>query len=287
MTKKISVIIPLYNKEHYITQCLDSILEQSYTNWEAIIVDDGSTDNSKERVMAFLEDSRLKYFYKKNGGVSSARNYGFEKSTGDYIIYIDADDTFESGAFEQLISLAEKYRVPVVTGNLYVQKGNNKTLFCLLNKESLIRNNFKDYMLGKICLRAGAVMFRRDIVYTPFYREDLSRNEDFETVCNIMRSYEIAYTPNAIMSYNNDSLGLSKKSDIQKDFLGHISFEKKPYWEKVSLGYLIFVSVSSYGWKKLFRLYYGHLFYVISAIFLYAFQKLKRNAFIFRRVGQC
>lgn len=282
MENKISVIIPLYNKKDYIAQCLDSILNQSYTNWEAIIVDDGSTDNSKESIMTYLKDTRFNYFYKNNGGVSSARNYGFEKSTGNYIIYIDADDTFEAGAFEQLIGLAEKFKVPVVTGNLYVQKGNNKTLFCLLKKESLIHNNFKDYVLGKICLRAGAVMFRRDVVYTPFYREDLSRNEDFEAVCNIMRSYEVAYTPNAIMSYNNDSLGLSKKSDIRKDYLGHISFEKKSYWEKVSLGYLIFVGASSYGWKKMLQLYYGDLFYVIFAVFVYAVQKCKRNGLIFK-----
>lgn len=277
MGNRISVIIPLYNKKFYIAKCLDSILMQSYTNWETIIVDDGSTDNSKECVIPYMEDPRLHYYYKNNGGVSSARNYGFEKSTGDFIIYIDADDTFEKGAFEHLIYLVGKYKAPVVTGNLYVKKGNNKTLFCLLNKETLIENNFRDYMLGKICLRAGAVMFRRDVVYTPFFREDLSRNEDFEVVCNIMRCYEIAYTPKPIMSYNNDSLGLSKKSDILNDFIGHISFERKSFWEKVSLGYLIFVGISSYGLRKLFRLYYNYFLYVVIAVFLYAFQKHKRR----------
>lgn len=86
-----SVIIPLYNKECFIENTLKSVLNQSFTDFEVIIINDGSTDKSEEKTLEF-KDARIQYFHKENGGVSSARNFGIEKSKSDYIAFIDADD---------------------------------------------------------------------------------------------------------------------------------------------------------------------------------------------------
>lgn len=86
-----SIVIPLYNKENFIENTLKSVLNQSFTDFEVIIVNDGSTDLSEERVFLF-DDSRIHYYRKKNGGVSSTRNYGIEKAKSNYIAFIDADD---------------------------------------------------------------------------------------------------------------------------------------------------------------------------------------------------
>ena len=86
-----SVIIPVYNKENHIAHTLKSVLHQSFIDFEIIIVNDGSTDRSAEKFLEF-KDARINYYYKKNGGVSSARNYGIEKSNSNYITFIDADD---------------------------------------------------------------------------------------------------------------------------------------------------------------------------------------------------
>ena len=79
----ISIVVPVYNVENYLRQCLDSISEQTYKNFECILINDGSTDNSKQIAEEFLLDSRFRYFEKENGGVSSARNLGIECSGGD------------------------------------------------------------------------------------------------------------------------------------------------------------------------------------------------------------
>lgn len=88
---KFSVIIPLYNKAAYIAETIQSVLDQTYSNFELIIIDDGSTDHSASVIQTF-DDVRISYFYQKNQGVSTARNYGISLAKGDYIAFLDADD---------------------------------------------------------------------------------------------------------------------------------------------------------------------------------------------------
>ena len=92
---KFSIIIPVYNVEAYISKCLDSIKNQSYDNYEVIIVNDGTKDNSVNVIDKYLSDNRFKLYNKENGGLSSARNYGIKYVTGDYILFIDSDDYIE------------------------------------------------------------------------------------------------------------------------------------------------------------------------------------------------
>uniref|UniRef100_A0A4W5LYG6 Glycosyltransferase 2-like domain-containing protein n=1 Tax=Hucho hucho TaxID=62062 RepID=A0A4W5LYG6_9TELE len=86
-----SVIIPLYNKECFIENTLKSVLSQTFTAFEVIIINDGSTDKSEEKALQF-KDSRIRYYSKENGGVSTARNFGIDKAKSVYITFIDADD---------------------------------------------------------------------------------------------------------------------------------------------------------------------------------------------------
>lgn len=89
----ISVIVPCYNQAQYLDECLQSVLDQTYPDWECIIVNDGSPDNTAEVAKKWLEkDVRFKYFYKENGGLSSARNFGIDKATGEWILPLDCDD---------------------------------------------------------------------------------------------------------------------------------------------------------------------------------------------------
>lgn len=116
----ISIIVPLYNTEKYIIQCLQSIAEQTYTNFECIIVNDGSTDNGPTLVNQFIQDdSRFMMISKKNGGVSSTRNCGIEKAKGKYIIFVDADDWIEKFTLEKFHGIAEKYNPDVIVCDYY------------------------------------------------------------------------------------------------------------------------------------------------------------------------
>ncbi len=99
----ISIIIPCYNMEEKIKKCIDSIKNQSYGQFEAIFVDDGSTDKTNEIIRENMKnDERMKYFYKENGGVASSRNYGIKKAEGKYLCFIDSDDYIEKDYLKEL-----------------------------------------------------------------------------------------------------------------------------------------------------------------------------------------
>ena len=107
MSDKISIIIPAYNIENYISATLDSVLAQSYKNIEVIVVNDGSTDKTGEIIDSYAEkDSRIKAIHKENGGVSSARIAGINASSGEWIGFVDGDDFVEQEMFEHLLKNA-------------------------------------------------------------------------------------------------------------------------------------------------------------------------------------
>ena len=105
----ISVIVPVYNVENYLRECLDSIVAQTYRNIEVILVDDGSKDSSGKICDEYADkDNRIKVIHKENGGVSAARNTGLDIAKGEWISYVDSDDYIESTMIETLICLAKK-----------------------------------------------------------------------------------------------------------------------------------------------------------------------------------
>ena len=114
---KISIIVPIYNVEKYIKQCLLSILEQSYKNLEIILVNDGTQDSSMEIIKSYLLDSRIKVINKENGGLSSARNRGLEIATGDYVAFIDSDDWIRVDKLMELYNIIQNEKLDFIIGN--------------------------------------------------------------------------------------------------------------------------------------------------------------------------
>ena len=101
----ISIVVPIYNVENYLRMCLDSIQNQTYQNFECLLINDGSPDNSADICREYVEkDSCFRYFEKENGGLSSARNVGIENSRGTYITFVDSDDWLDSDYLEVLHS---------------------------------------------------------------------------------------------------------------------------------------------------------------------------------------
>lgn len=115
MNPKISIIVPVYNVEKYLRECLDSIISQTFTDWECLLIDDGSPDKSGEICDEYAaKDSRIRVFHKENGGVSSARNVGLDNTTGKYITFIDSDDLILPSMLEELIKVAEHENADIV-----------------------------------------------------------------------------------------------------------------------------------------------------------------------------
>lgn len=116
--EKISVIIPVYNDEKYLAQCLDSVLRQTYSNIEIILVDDGSTDSTPELCEKYREKyANIRILHKKNGGVGSSRNAGLEMATGEYILFVDHDDLLSETHIEELYKLLKKNDADIAVGN--------------------------------------------------------------------------------------------------------------------------------------------------------------------------
>ncbi len=103
---KISIIVPVYNVELYLVQCIESILAQTITDYEVLLVNDGSTDRSGEICDEFVvRDNRINVIHKKNGGLSSARNEGIKKATGDYVGFVDGDDRLDPEMYKKLYQI--------------------------------------------------------------------------------------------------------------------------------------------------------------------------------------
>ncbi|MEH8137532.1 glycosyltransferase family 2 protein [Gallibacterium anatis] len=98
-TPKFSIIVPVYNVEKYLTECINSILSQSFSNYELLIIDDGSTDSSGNICDTYVTHKNVKVFHKENGGLSDARNYGIKEAIGEYIIFVDSDDFWSDTLF--------------------------------------------------------------------------------------------------------------------------------------------------------------------------------------------
>lgn len=122
-TSLISIIIPIYNVEKYLPKCLDSVISQTYTNIEIILVNDGSTDSSGLICDDYaLKDSRIKVIHKENGGVSSARNIGLDTASGDYVMFVDSDDYVEVDFCEKSLKMALEMNADIVSFGFYRER---------------------------------------------------------------------------------------------------------------------------------------------------------------------
>lgn len=128
--KKISIVVPVYNAEKELQRCVDSILRQSFSDWELLLIDDGSRDGSAKICDSLAgRDSRIRVYHKENGGVSSARNLGIRKAEGEYLIFADSDDTLFPDALETLYQKARETDAElVVCGFTYLVEQSGKSV---------------------------------------------------------------------------------------------------------------------------------------------------------------
>jgi len=130
MTELISVIVPIYNTEKYLVECVESIREQTYSNIEIILVDDGSTDASIEICDEFSKkDSRVRVFHKENEGSAVAKNFGIQQSKGEYIILVDSDDTVSDKMIEVLYTHIKEKNADIAIGNYYIYDESDKNFY--------------------------------------------------------------------------------------------------------------------------------------------------------------
>ena len=148
----ISVIVPCYNQAQYLDECLQSVLDQTYTDWECIIVNDGSPDHTEEIAKKWVEkDTRFIYLSKENGGLSDARNVGIQASSGSYIALVDSDDLIAQSFIEELYEVKQQNNIIKISNDF--SKGKYEILYGFIFKDELTKKyptfNFKRCILTK------------------------------------------------------------------------------------------------------------------------------------------
>ncbi|SHF46252.1 Glycosyltransferase involved in cell wall bisynthesis [Salegentibacter echinorum] len=140
MEPKVSIVLPVYNVEKYISKSIESILNQNFTNFELLIIDDGSPDKSIQTAKTY-EDNRIKIFHKENGGLSDARNYGLKRAAGEYIYFMDSDDWIEPNLLEENIAILDTEKLDFVIFGY--QQDNENLEGKVLNSLDFVPPNLK------------------------------------------------------------------------------------------------------------------------------------------------
>lgn len=221
---KISVVVPVYNTEKYLARCLDSLLAQTYKALEIIVVDDGSTDKSGEIADFYTKkDERIQVLHIQNGGVSNARNQGIARATGEYIAFVDSDDTVRENMYERLMDVALKTGADIVSSNLLI---NGEVITHPLKENYLYpQQEVKKEILPSFS-RNGAIAitaFTNKIIKSQIIKENhlefyvgFSYQEDLMFMINVLANISsFYYLPEAFYEYYPMPTGLY--SSYRKD----------------------------------------------------------------------
>lgn len=181
----ISVIIPVYNAEKFLSRCIESVISQSYSNWELILVDDGSTDNSNNICKQYAEmDTRITLISKKNGGVSSARNFGLDLCRGDYVTFVDSDDEIKVDLLNDLITSIKKYDSDISICGMERAIGNRRISYKLndklINGAENIALFINDYFKQWVVSAPWGKMYKKELIGNIRFNEDMTISEDLD-----------------------------------------------------------------------------------------------------------
>ena len=230
----ISIIIPVYNVENYILNCLKSVSSQTFKDFEVLLVDDGSTDESGSICDDYIkEDTRFKIFHKQNGGVSSARNFGLDRAHGEWIYFCDADDILYDYALETLVDNIDDNVDSTMGG--YIRINNQGEIIEENNIDETINMSVEetlvDFYRGRFDMYNGYIwnrLFRRSIIEKNNlrFREDIYIKEDglflVQYLCKCSRG--TFYTTKPIYKYvvHGSSVMNSKSKEVNKETISRL-----------------------------------------------------------------
>lgn len=218
-TEKISIIIPIYNAEKHLRKCINSLINQSYSNTEIILIDDGSTDKSLNICNEYGKKySNIKVIHQENQGVSAARNNGINNSTGNYIGFVDADDYIEEKMLEKMMFQMIKNNLDIVICNLYYEDENFKEIEKFNHNDYEIDRNkfpyemYSNYaMQGYVCNK----LYRKSIIENKKIRFDTKYIVLEDDLFNYIiffnnKNLKIKYIDEKLYHYVKQATGASK-----------------------------------------------------------------------------
>lgn len=279
----ISIIVPVYNAEIYLCRCIDSILSQTFTDFELILIDDGSPDYSGAICDQYAEkDNRIRVFHKKNGGVSSARNYGIDKALGEYIIFLDSDDYWiENNILSLFITKLHTGNLDVVRAEyVYVDEKSNRLFTSIQWEEHL---NLKEQVLSSYEMMKYVIngkffswlfIFRKNAIENLRFNENLAFLEDMDFVIKLFsKRLRCGYLPIQFYAYRQREKSITSTpsiSNIEDSFTFCDVFHE--YAFKVEDKRL-----TSYYLYRGIMMYYWTLETVASDLFIHQYKEIEKN----------
>lgn len=198
----VSCIIPVYNTEKYLHRCIESVLTQTFTDWEMLLIDDGSTDASGSICDEYaVKDKRIRVFHKENGGISSARNLGLNYAQGEWIFFVDSDDSLPKTSLESLLSRSSDANI--IAGGFFFVLGGDKIVETLKEPKFISRDLDRKIPTAYMATVWGK-LFKRKIC--PMFDERVRFAEDTLFILSCVRETDrIKLVDDTVYTYNNNA----------------------------------------------------------------------------------
>ena len=207
---KFSVIVPIYKVEKYIRECIESVMNQTYSNWELILVDDGSTDKSGDICEKYAaKDERVKVIHQKNGGAANARNHGLDMATGEYICFIDSDDKIENNYVDKLLNAIKESQSDVAVCS-FKQWYKNKTPDSIgfKNKEYSSKDYIRKFLSDWTCGLIWNKMFDKKTLEGVRFEERHKIDDEFFTYQAILKAEKVVVFDESLYWYRMRKSGV-------------------------------------------------------------------------------
>lgn len=263
---KFSVVIPLYNKEQSIANTLLSVIKQSYQNFEIVVINDGSTDNSVDAIKT-INDERIRLINQKNQGVSAARNRGIKEASYEWIAFLDGDDLWECNHLEEIVKMMKVFP----ENKVYVTSfefSDKRKMFKHERKSKIFKidNYFKEAMKENLLWTSVVVLHCDCIRKVGCFNINLNRGEDLDLWMRLAKEFNIIKSQEITAIYNlQDSNSLTKfKSNYNKSLLSIIDLKDKKGSERLYLKKIIInrikLNIKTFDIKGLLRIFFKHNF---------------------------
>ena len=240
-----SVILPTYNRAKFIEEAINSVLNQEYSNWELIIIDNFSEDNTQQIVEKF-KDSRIKYVkYKNDGIIAKSRNYGIKISNGNYLAFLDSDDYWYENKLSNILSFIKNYSCDFLYHNMHI-KYQNSYLKRKIKYTRKLNNPYLDLInLGPAFATSSVVLKRNLFLKINLFNE--AKNylawEDFDAWLRFAKESNSFYFIKRFLgctnignhNFSNDSIKKKNLLSFKKEYMENKKLSKLPYWWNYSL----------------------------------------------------
>ena len=187
---RFSVIVPIYNVEEFLERCIDSILQQTFDDYELLLVNDGSPDNSAYICRKYLNNDKVKYFEKENGGLGDARNYGIKRACGEYLVFVDSDDYIENNLLESVNNAINEFACDIVIFDYALVNMQDELIY--VEKQKLEPNKIINFKTNK------ELLLLEPAAWNKVYKRELFVENQFEYPANVW--YEDLRTTAKVLS---------------------------------------------------------------------------------------